>query len=178
MYYRKKHGRGFRYEDKKGETIKDEKLKEWFKSLMIPPAWTEVEISQKKSAELLVTGRDDKGRKQYLYHPDYIEQQNQQKFERIIKFADKLETMRRVTGQHLRKRKMTKEKVLATMVRLMDEAYFRPGSPKYTEENHSYGLTTCASRTCTANSGIAPLRSTLMNRKDRQVSSFLTRWKN
>lgn len=142
MYHRKKHGRGFRFVDEKGNTIRDEKLKEWFNSLVIPPAWTEVEISEKKSADLLVTGRDDKGRKQYIYHPHYIDQRNQQKFERIIAFADQLETMRRVTGQHLRKRSMTKEKVLATMVRLMDEAYFRPGSPKYTEENNSYGLTT------------------------------------
>src|SRR5690606_16368718 len=142
MYHRKKHGRGFRFVDEKGNTIRDEKLKEWFNSLVIPPAWTEVEISEKKSADLLVTGRDDKGRKQYIYHPHFIDQRNQQKFERIIAFADQLETMRRITGQHLRKRSMTKEKVLATMVRLMDEAYFRPGSPKYTEENNSYGLTT------------------------------------
>lgn len=146
MYYRKKHGRGFRYETETGQTIKDEKLKEWFKSLVIPPAWTEVEISEKKSADLLVTGRDTAGRKQYIYHPDYIEQRNQQKFERIIDFADQLETMRRVTGQHLRKRKMSREKVLAAMVRLMDEAYLRPGHQRYTNENESYGLTTLRSK--------------------------------
>lgn len=146
MYYRKKHGRGFRYENEKGATIKDEKLKAWFKSLVIPPAWTEVEISQKKSSDLMVTGRDADGKKQYIYHPDYIEKQNQEKFERITDFADRLATMRRVTGQHLRKQKMTREKVLAAMVRLLDEAYFRPGNPRYTEDNDSYGLTTLRSK--------------------------------
>ena len=71
MYYRKKHGKGFTYQDKKGNTIRDQKLKNWFESLVIPPAWTEVEISAKKSADLLVTGRDDKGRKQYNYNPKF-----------------------------------------------------------------------------------------------------------
>ncbi|MBY5959095.1 hypothetical protein KUV50_13165 [Membranicola marinus] len=146
MYHRKKHGRGFRYVDENGKTIRDDNLKEWFKSLVIPPAWTEVEISEKKSADLLVTGRDGDGRKQYIYHPDYVEKQNQKKFDRITEFGERLETMRRVTGQHLRKRKMTREKVLAAMVRLMDEAYFRPGNPRYTEENESYGLTTLRSK--------------------------------
>jgi len=142
MYYRKKHGRGFRYENGNGKTIQDSRLKEWFKSLAIPPAWKDVEISDNKTADLLATGYDENGRKQYIYHPRYIEKRNQQKFERIVRFAGKLETMRRVTGQHLRKRSLTKEKVLAAMVRLMDEAYFRPGNSKYTEENNSYGLTT------------------------------------
>ena len=146
MYYRKKHGRGFRYTDEKGKTIKDKKLKAWFHSLVIPPAWTEVEISDENSKELLAVGRDAKGRKQYIYHPEYIKQRTKQKFDRIIEFARQLEKMRDITDQHLRKRKMNKEKVLATMVRLMDEAYFRPGNPYYTKENQSYGLTTLRSK--------------------------------
>lgn len=146
MYYRKKQGKGFTYKDMKGNTIKDEKLKEWFKSLVIPPAWTDVEISKKKSADLLVTGRDDKNRKQYIYNPKFRAQKDAEKFDRIIAFADQLEHCRRVTGQHLRKRKMTKEKVLATMVRLLESAFFRPGSEIYSKENSSYGLTTMRSK--------------------------------
>lgn len=146
MYYRKKHGKGFRYTDKSGETVTDNKLKEWFKSLVIPPAWTEVEISSKKRAKILVTGRDDKGRKQYIYNPKYRQQQDQEKFDRILNFADQLEHMRRVTGQHLRKRTLGREKVLACMVRLLEAAYFRPGSDRYAKENHSYGLTTMRSK--------------------------------
>ncbi|HTO15586.1 MAG TPA: hypothetical protein VLZ83_07435 [Edaphocola sp.] len=146
MYYRKKKGTGFTYQDKKGNTIKDEKLKQWFKSLVIPPAWTDVEIAAKKSADLLVTGRDDKGRKQYIYNPKYRAQKEAEKFDRIISFADQLEHARCVTGQHMRKRQMCREKVLATMVRLLETAFFRPGSEAYTKQNKSYGLTTLRSK--------------------------------
>ncbi|HLW33111.1 MAG TPA: hypothetical protein VKX40_12655 [Aequorivita sp.] len=142
MYYRKRQGKGFTYKDEKGRTIKDGRIREWIRSLVIPPAWTEVEISEKRNADLLVTGRDDRGRKQYIYNPKYTERQNAIKFDRIVGFADQLEHMRRVTGQHLRKRKPTREKVLATMVRLMETAFFRPGSETYSKENASYGLTT------------------------------------
>lgn len=90
--------------------------------------------------------RDEKNRKQYIYNTKFREEQNLKKFDRIVNFAENLEHMRRVTGQHMRKRKMTREKVLATMVRLMDAAYFRPGSSKYTRDNNSYGLTTVRSK--------------------------------
>ncbi|MGJ8591010.1 MAG: DNA topoisomerase IB [Aquaticitalea sp.] len=146
MYYRKKHGKGFRYTDKSNATITDDKLKDWFKSLVIPPAWTDVEIDSKKSAKILVTGRDDKDRKQYIYNPKFREKQDQAKFDRILNFADQLEHMRRVTGQHLRKRTLTREKVLACMVRLLEAAYFRPGSDYYAKENETYGLTTMRSK--------------------------------
>ncbi len=146
MYQRKKHGKGFTYKDKNGKTIKDEEIREWIKLLVIPPAWTDVEINENRKADLLVTGRDDKDRKQYIYHPKYTERQNAKKFDRIINFADKLEHMRRVTGQHLRKRKLNREKVMATMVRLLESAFFRPGSEAYSKENATYGLTTMRSK--------------------------------
>ncbi|WP_410006491.1 DNA topoisomerase IB [Aequorivita nionensis] len=146
MYQRKKHGKGFTYKDKNGKTIKDEEIREWIKLLVIPPAWTDVEINENRKADLLVTGRDDKDRKQYIYHPKYTERQNAKKFDRIIDFADKLEHMRRVTGQHLRKRKLNREKVMATMVRLLESAFFRPGSEAYSKENATYGLTTMRSK--------------------------------
>lgn len=146
MYQRKKHGKGFTYKDKNGKTIKDEEIREWIKLLVIPPAWTDVEINENRKAALLVTGRDDKDRKQYIYHPKYKERQNAKKFDRIINFADKLEHMRRVTGQHLRKRKLNREKVMATMVRLLESAFFRPGSEAYSKENATYGLTTMRSK--------------------------------
>lgn len=146
MYQRKKHGKGFTYKDENGKTIKDEEIREWIKLLVIPPAWTDVEINENRKADLLVTGRDDKDRKQYIYHPKYTERQNAKKFDRIIDFADKLEHMRRVTGQHLRKRKLNREKVMATMVRLLESAFFRPGSEAYSKENATYGLTTMRSK--------------------------------
>src|SRR5690606_38241333 len=78
--------------------------------------------------------------------PKYREKQNSKKFDRIIDFADQLEHMRRVTGQHLRKRKLNRDKVLATMLRLLEAAFFRPGSETYSKENATYGLTTMRSK--------------------------------
>lgn len=146
MYYRHKKGRGFGYTDEKGNAVKDKELKTYFKSLVIPPAWKEVEISEKKRAKILATGRDEAGRKQYIYNPSYRHKQDQLKFDRIVRFAEELEHMRRVTGQHLRKKKLTREKVLASMVRLLEMAFFRPGSETYSKENESYGLTTIRSK--------------------------------
>ena len=151
MYQRKRHGKGFTYKDKNGRTITDPETRKWIKSLVIPPAWTDVEINEDRNADLLATGRDDKDRKQYIYHPKYTERQNAKKFDRIIDFANQLEHMRRVTGQHLRKRKLNREKVLATMVRLLESAFFRPGSEAYSKENATYGLTTMRSKHLTIN---------------------------
>jgi len=151
MYFRKKHGKGFTYKNENGKTITNKEIRQWIKSLVIPPAWTQVEISEDRNADLLVTGRDDKNRKQYIYHPKYTERQNAKKFDRIVAFADKLEHMRRVTGQHLRKRKLNREKVMATMVRLLESAFFRPGSEAYSKENNTYGLTTLRSKHLTIN---------------------------
>ncbi len=151
MYQRKRHGKGFTYKDKNGKTITDSETRKWIKSLVIPPAWTDVEINEDRNADLLVTGRDDKDRKQYIYHPKYTERQNAKKFDRIIDFANQLEHMRRVTGQHLRKRKLNREKVMATMVRLLESAFFRPGSETYSKENATYGLTTMRSKHLTVN---------------------------
>ncbi|MGC1633216.1 MAG: DNA topoisomerase IB [Gelidibacter sp.] len=151
MYQRKKSGKGFTYKDKHGKTITDKETKEWIKSLVIPPAWRDVEIDENRKADLLVTGRDDKNRKQYIYHEKYREQQNAKKFDRIIDFADQLEHMRRVTGQHLRRRKLNREKVMATMLRLLESAFFRPGSETYSKENSTYGLTTMRHKHLTIN---------------------------
>lgn len=145
-YFRNKKGKGFSYSDKDGNKVIDEKLVSFFKSLVIPPAWTKVEINSSPRAKIQATGLDIKGRKQYIYNPKFRQKQEQEKFDRIIHFADQLETMRRVTGQHLRRRKLTREKVLATMVRLLDTAFFRPGNENYSKENASYGLTTLRSK--------------------------------
>jgi len=142
MYYRKKYGKGFTYKYENGKTIKDASIRKWIESLVIPPAWKEVEIAEDKKADLLATGRDDKNRKQYIYHPNYIGKQNSKKFDRIVKFGNQLEHMRRVTGQHLGKHKLDRNKVMATMLRLLESVFFRPGSETYSKENSTYGLTT------------------------------------
>ena len=146
MYYRKKHGKGFTYQNEDGKTIRDEDLRSWFESLVIPPAWTDVEISESKRTKVLATGRDDDGRKQYIYNPSYRKRRDKKKYDRIISFAESLEHMRRVTGQHMREEKMTRKKVCATMLRLLDQAFFRPGNSQYAKQNGSYGLTTLRSK--------------------------------
>lgn len=146
IYHRFRKGKGFFYTDKDGQPVTDPKLKELFKSLVIPPAWDKVNINSSARARIQATGYDIKGRKQYIYNPKFRKQQDDQKFDRIIHFAAQLEHMRRVTGQHLRKRKLSREKVLATMVRLLDAAFFRPGNDYYRKANQSYGLTTLRSK--------------------------------
>ena len=139
---RRASGKNFVYLDKNKDRLKDPETIDYIKSLVIPPAWKDVEITTNKRAKILAYGRDQKGRKQYIYNPRFRARKDADKFDRILHFAENLEHMRRVTGQHLRKKKMSREKVLAAMVRLLDSAYFRPGSPKYTQQNKSYGLTT------------------------------------
>lgn len=144
--YRTPHGRGFTYRTAQGRTFTHQKWRQWIKGLAIPPAWTEVEITLDEKARVLASGRDDAGRKQYIYSDSWREAQDRRKFDRITRFAETLETMRRVTGQHLILEGMSREKVLACMVRLIDAAYFRPGSERYSQENDSYGLTTMRSK--------------------------------
>ncbi|MCM2129386.1 DNA topoisomerase IB [Larsenimonas rhizosphaerae] len=144
--YRHPHGRGFTYRTAQGRTFSHRKWRQWIKDLAIPPAWTEVEITLDEDARVLASGRDDAGRKQYIYSDSWREAQDRRKFDRITRFAETLETMRRVTGQHLILEGMPRDKVMACMVRLIDAAYFRPGSERYSQENDSYGLTTMRSR--------------------------------
>lgn len=145
-YYRNRRGKGFVYADEDGCVVTDDKLKAYFKSLVIPPAWKKVEINTSPRARIWAAGFDAKGRKQYIYNSKFRRRQEEKKFDRILRFAAQLEHMRRVTGQHLRKRKPNREKVLATMVRLLETAFFRPGNEVYAKENKSYGLTTLQSK--------------------------------
>jgi len=137
---------GFTYKNSQGVTLKDSAVKRFIEDLVIPPAWNEVEIETDRSAKVYAVGRDDAGRKQYIYNPDFVKKQEEQKYERIVRFGKQLEPMRRVTGQHMREDDMTKQKVLACMVRLIDSAYFRPGNQQYSEDNDTYGLTTMRSK--------------------------------
>lgn len=139
-------GKGFTYRLDDGKTLKNKAWRDWIASLAIPPAWQEVEIVLDKRHHIHATGRDSAGRKQYIYNAKWRQKREILKFDRIVEFAQRLTPMRRVTGQHLLLDGMPREKVLACMVRLIDSAYFRPGSERYREENDSYGLTTMRSK--------------------------------
>ncbi|GAA6185235.1 DNA topoisomerase IB [Aliiglaciecola sp. NS0011-25] len=139
---RKPFGESFTYQYPTGKTVKNKGIKRWVRSLAIPPAWQEVQIDLDRSAKILAFGRDAQNRKQYIYNPKWTEQASEQKFERILRFAKELSTMRRVTGQHITRRPIDENAVLACMTRMLDEAFFRPGNPTYTRDNQTYGLTT------------------------------------
>jgi DNA topoisomerase I len=141
-YVRKRAGKGFIYLDENGKRIKNKKLLERFKSLVIPPAWNEVWICAKQNGHIQVTGRDAKERKQYIYHPDWDEVRNTNKFGRMIEFGKNLPSIRKKVEKDLRKKTLTQEKVLAAIVRLLEETLIRVGNAEYAKTNKSYGLTT------------------------------------
>jgi DNA topoisomerase-1 len=113
---------------------------------VIPPAWTHVWISPFDNGHIQATGRDARGRKQYRYHVRWREQRNENKFERMISFAHALPQIRRRVQRDLRKRGMPREKVLATVARLLELTLIRVGNDEYARENNSYGLTTMRNR--------------------------------
>ncbi len=141
-YARLKRGRGFSYRDCDGKTIASKKELARLKALVIPPAWTDVWICADPNGHILATGRDDKGRKQYIYHPRWNELTSEQKFSQLHDFGNCLPSIRQQTEAHLRKQKLTREKVLAVVVRLLEKSLIRIGNEAYTRHNDSYGLTT------------------------------------
>lgn len=142
---RRKNGKKFDYfyNDRQ---IRTKSETEYLNSLGIPPAWRDVKIAAGRNARIQATGVDKAGRLQYIYHPAFRARQEKEKFERILRFAEALPRMRRTTADHLAHTQLDKEKVLATIVRLMDRAYFRVGNEIYAKENQSYGLTTLRSK--------------------------------
>ena len=143
---RRKHGKGFRYTDPEGAPVRDEKVLARIRSLVIPPAWTDVWITTQANGHLQCTGRDAKGRKQSRYHPKWREVRDETKYERLAHFADALPGIRERVEHDLRLPGLPREKVLATVVSLMEATLIRVGNAEYARENKSYGLTTMRNR--------------------------------
>lgn len=139
---RKRWGKGFRYTDADGKTVRDKETLARIKALVIPPAWTNVWICPNPSGHLQVTGRDARGRKQSRYHPRWREVRDETKYERMILFGTALPQIRERVEQDLALRGLPRQKVLATIVRLMETTLIRVGNEEYARENKSYGLTT------------------------------------
>lgn len=142
---RKKTGRQYAYYADT-ERITDEEEIARINTLAIPPAWKNVEISPSQKAKVQARGVDSSGRTQSIYHPDFRLKQEKAKFDRILRFADALPKLRAQVEADLRKRQLSKEKVLACIVRLIDEAYFRVGNERYAAEHQTYGITTLRSK--------------------------------
>ena len=139
---RKRSGKGFRYLDAKGVAVRDADEIERLKSLAIPPAYTDVWICPHPNGHIQATGRDEKGRKQYRYHPRFREAREASKFHRIMSFAEALPGIRRRIDADMGLRGLPREKVLATVVHLLETTLIRVGNDDYARSNKSYGLTT------------------------------------
>ena len=144
-YQRKPWGRGFTYLTMEGERVQDSDLRQRFESLAIPPAWQEVWICSDEQGHIQATGRDEKGRKQYIYHPAWEETRTDTKFHRMIAFGEMLPAIRQQVDEDLRKRKLSRAKVVALVVKLLEETLIRIGNREYARNNDSYGLTTLLS---------------------------------
>ncbi len=125
-----------------GETVSEDRVLSRIENLKVPPAWGDARIARSPSAKVQAIGYDSAGRLQYLYHPRYRERKEREKFERILRFSDALPKMRHTTSEHLRRKYLVREKVLAAMTRLMNAAYFRVGEERYARHNRTYGIAT------------------------------------
>ena len=141
-YTRKTKGDDFDYFDTEGRKIRDETRLLRIKRLAIPPAYTNVWICPTPNGHIQATGRDARGRKQYRYHERWREVRDENKYDRMIVFAKALPKLRRRVNRDLKRRGLPREKVLATVVQLLERTFIRIGNEEYAKENKSFGLTT------------------------------------
>jgi DNA topoisomerase-1 len=143
---RERVGEAFCYFDAGGDAIDDEQTLARIKSLAIPPAWTQVWICAQPNGHLQATGRDAKGRKQYRYHPKWRTVRDDSKYERMLNFGKALPQIRREVDRALKLPGLPREKVLATIVYLLEATMMRIGNEEYARTNKSFGLTTLRSQ--------------------------------
>jgi DNA topoisomerase I len=141
-YTRKRKGDDFEYFDTEGKRIRDETRLLRIRRLAIPPAYTNVWICPTPNGHIQATGRDARGRKQYRYHERWREVRDENKYDRMIVFGKALPKIRRRVNRDLNRRGLPREKVLATVVQLLERTFIRVGNEEYAKENKSFGLTT------------------------------------
>lgn len=145
-YQRRAKGKNFEYLDTEGKPIHDEQRLLRIKRLAIPPAWTDVWICPSLNGHIQATGRDARRRKQYLYHERWREIRDENKFARLANFAVTLPKIRKRVAQDMRLSGLPRQKVLGTVVRLLERTFIRIGNEEYARENKSFGLTTMKNR--------------------------------
>lgn len=139
---RVRRGKGFSYHDHNGAVITDETTVTRINELVIPPAWKKVWISPYANGHIQAVGTDAAGRRQYLYHQQWQEERNEEKFDRVLQMSRHLPDMRKSIAADLARRGMDRDRVLAVALHLLDLGYFRAGGDVYAEENNSYGIST------------------------------------
>ena len=143
---RRRRGRGFQFVGPDGRPVRDPDVLARIRALAVPPAWRDVWICPVPNGHLQATGIDAAGRKQYLYHEDWRNRRDQEKFDSMLDFAAALPRMRRRVRRDLAGAEMSRTRVLACAARLLDLGFFRIGSEDYAERNESYGLATMLRR--------------------------------
>ena len=164
---RKRRGRGFAYVDAKGRVVRDAETLERIRALAIPPAWTDVWICPEANGHVQAVGTDAAGRRQYRYHDAWRARRDALKFDRMIAFAKTLPAVRSRVTEDLRQDELTREKALATAVRLLDQGFFRVGSEAYTKQNGSFGLATLRKDHVSVNGHVAVFDFTAKSGKRR-----------
>ena len=139
---RKRRGKGFAYYGPDGELLSDPETLQRIKDLVIPPAWKNVWISPHPNGHIQAVGVDAAGRRQYLYHTAWQQERAEEKFDRVLELSTRLPQWRAIIAKDLRRSGLTRKRVLALALRLLDRGYFRAGGEQYAEEHESYGLAT------------------------------------
>ena len=145
------------YRHSSGRALCDRRTLARIESLGIPPAWSDVWICASRDGHLQATGRDARRRKQYLYHPVWVAERDSNKFDALASFASVLPRLRRAVHRDLGVPELSKERVLAAVVQLMDRTFVRVGGERYRRENGSFGLTTLRNRHATASGALVSL---------------------
>src|SRR3954452_23066047 len=136
----------WRYFDAAGRQITDPAKVARVEALVIPPAWKDVWIAPGPRSNLQATGVDKAGRKQYLYHPDFRAAQEQAKYDKLIRFGERLPDLRAATAEHIDSDELDLSRVAAIALRLINLGWFRVGSERYARESGTYGITTLLRR--------------------------------
>jgi DNA topoisomerase I len=139
---RKGRGRGFSYYDPQGKALSDPDALQRIKELVIPPAWKKVWISPYPNGHIQAVGTDAAGRRQYIYHAAWQQERAEEKFDRVLELSTQLPLWRARVAKDLARRGLTRERVLALALRILDRGYFRAGGEQYAEEHESYGIAT------------------------------------
>ncbi len=166
---RRRAGRGFQYVDPDGRVLRDQAELRRIASLAIPPAYEHVWICTDPRGHIQATARDAKGRKQYRYHPDWRAVRDAHKFDRVLAFARALPALRARVQADLRREGLPRERVLAGIVRLLEETLIRVGNEEYARANASYGLTTLRTKHVSGNGRTLRFRFRGKSRKFHEI---------
>ncbi|ORA27853.1 DNA topoisomerase IB [Mycobacterium aquaticum] len=151
--HRVRRGRGFSYHDHDGRRVTSPRVLQRIEELVIPPAWNNVWICERPDGHIQAVGTDAAGRRQYLYHPQWHEDRSEEKFDRVLEMSALLPDWRAAVAADLRRPGLSRERVLAVGLRLLDLGYFRAGGDQYAEDNNSFGIATLMGEHVTVHSG-------------------------